>query len=60
MGWDRGTALFHGSHERQERHEEINKHVKVKDDIYIYIYIYLHIHTLYIYYMGVLYGPWLL
>ena len=56
MGWDRGTALFHGSHERQERHEEINKHVKVKDDIYIYIYIYIH----YIYYMGVLYGPWLL
>ena len=28
----------HGSRERQERHEEINKHVKVKTYVYIYIY----------------------
>ena len=27
----------HGSRERQERHEEINKHVKVKTYVYIYM-----------------------
>ena len=37
MGWDGGTVPNHGSRERQERHEEINKHVKVKTYVYIYM-----------------------